>query len=180
MDSDDKLAVLEELRTDPEQTKKLEEFGRECGLAKLYFIKTYPPKIFFGARPTNVDQARLDDIRQKLILLINIKDFKCRPVEIVILITAKEELELLLAEMKPYLNSDGGDMGIKSIDEANGIVVLYLLGACSTCPSAIGTLKVGVERHLQTYLPWVNTVESAEKSTEQNFGFPDLTKEGGQ
>lgn len=177
MDNDDKLAALEQLRVNPEQTKKLEELGRERGLAKLYFIKTYPPKIFFGARPTNFDPAQLDDICQKLLLLINIKDFNCQSIELTILTDPKQEIELLLVEISPLVNADGGNIEIKSIDEQTGKVTLHLEGACSGCPHSIYTLKLGIENALRSCLPWVKEVLTDDAPSTPDFKFPDLSSD---
>jgi len=49
---------------------------------------------------------------------------------------------------RPNLQADGGDMEFVSIDEENR-VHLRLKGACGSCPMALMTLKMGVERYLK-------------------------------
>ena len=76
-------------------------------------------------------------------------------------VTASEEvgeaiqldaLEQVLDDLvRPALQSDGGDITVVKI-EANDIHV-RLIGACSTCPSSIMTLRMGVERLLREEFP---------------------------
>lgn len=63
--------------------------------------------------------------------------------------------EALIAKVKetldafrPQLNADGGDMEFINIDEENK-VHLRLTGACGSCPMAVMTLKMGIERYLK-------------------------------
>ena len=58
--------------------------------------------------------------------------------------TVKEALDMF----RPQLQADGGDMEFVSIDEQNR-VHLRLTGACGSCPMALMTLKMGVERYLK-------------------------------
>ncbi len=50
-------------------------------------------------------------------------------------------------KIRPALQMDGGDISIVSLDGNVLTVVLY--GACSHCPRASETLKMGVERLLR-------------------------------
>ena len=52
-----------------------------------------------------------------------------------------------LEEMRAYLQADGGDMEVVSIDGTN--VNLRLKGACGGCPHATMTIKQGIERILR-------------------------------
>ena len=63
--------------------------------------------------------------------------------------TEKEkEIDALLTEyIKPAVESDGGNITLKSLQ--NNIVTVNLKGACSGCPSAASTLKGGIERLLK-------------------------------
>jgi Fe-S cluster biogenesis protein NfuA len=64
----------------------------------------------------------------------------------------RDNVEEVLDEMvRPALNADGGDISLIKI-EGNDIYV-RLVGACSTCPSSVMTMKMGVERLLQEEFP---------------------------
>jgi len=69
----------------------------------------------------------------------------------------KEEVEKGIALIRPYLQADGGDMEYISLDEQNR-VHLKLVGACGSCPMAMMTLKMGVERYLKDACPEVTEV----------------------
>jgi len=69
----------------------------------------------------------------------------------------RENVELVLDEMRPYLMSDGGNVELVEIE--GPIVKLRLQGACGTCPSSTYTLKLGIERRLRELIPAVAEVE---------------------
>lgn len=68
-----------------------------------------------------------------------------------------DEINLLLdQQIRPYLQGDGGDLHVLSLD-GNRLVVHYQ-GACGTCPSSIsGTLR-GIENLLRTIEPDIEVV----------------------
>lgn len=68
----------------------------------------------------------------------------------------RENVELVLDEMRPYLQSDGGDVKLSEID--GPIVRLELVGACGTCPSSSMTMKMGLERKLKERIPEIAEV----------------------
>ncbi len=49
--------------------------------------------------------------------------------------------------VRPALQSDGGDITLREV--IGGEVRVTLVGACSTCPSSIVTMKMGIERLLE-------------------------------
>ena len=64
----------------------------------------------------------------------------------------KEQVEEVLDEMvRPALESHGGDITL--IDIIDDDVYVKLVGSCSSCPSSIMTMKMGVERLLQDEFP---------------------------
>jgi Fe-S cluster biogenesis protein NfuA len=63
---------------------------------------------------------------------------------------------LLDTRVRPAVAMDGGDIVFKSFE--NGIVTLYMRGACQGCPSATATLKMGIENMLRHYIPDVQEV----------------------
>lgn len=68
----------------------------------------------------------------------------------------KKILELLNEHIRPALANDGGD--VRFCGYENGIVKLHLKGACAGCPSAMITLKQGIETFLKEYIPEIKEV----------------------
>jgi Fe-S cluster biogenesis protein NfuA len=66
--------------------------------------------------------------------------------------------ELLETRVRPVVAQDGGDIVFHAFDQ--GIVYLHMRGACAGCPSATITLKNGIERMLQHFLPEVTEVRA--------------------
>ncbi len=48
--------------------------------------------------------------------------------------------------IRPALQADGGDIELRDVDEATGVVTVSLVGACGACPASTQTLKAGIER----------------------------------
>ncbi|KAH6762599.1 NIFU-like protein 2 [Perilla frutescens var. hirtella] len=69
-----------------------------------------------------------------------------------------ENVETVLDEIRPYLIADGGNVALHEID--GNVVKLKLQGACGSCPSAVVTMKMGIERRLMEKIPEVVAVES--------------------
>jgi len=59
-------------------------------------------------------------------------------------------------EIRPAVAMDGGDITFEKYE--NGIVYLYLQGACSGCPSSAATLKMGIEARLKEIIPEIQEV----------------------
>lgn len=68
----------------------------------------------------------------------------------------REKVEAALAEIRPALQADGGDVQLISVKE--GVVTLKLTGACGGCPMATMTLRNGIERVLREHVPEVKKV----------------------
>ncbi|MBA7518157.1 Fe/S biogenesis protein NfuA [subsurface metagenome] len=68
----------------------------------------------------------------------------------------KEKVEAVLAQVRPALQADGGDVELVDVNE--GIVRLKLKGACAGCPMATMTLRHGIERILKEQIPEVKEV----------------------
>ena len=71
----------------------------------------------------------------------------------------REEIEQVLAEIRPVMQRDGGDIEFVDHDEANGRVRVRMHGACDGCPMALITLKCVVEAALQERIPSIREVE---------------------
>lgn len=71
----------------------------------------------------------------------------------------EEKIRAKLEDLRAYLQADGGDLEIVSIE--GKLVLLKLRGACGTCPHAQMTLKDGIERLLREEIDPEITVERA-------------------
>lgn len=69
-----------------------------------------------------------------------------------------EQINLVIDKIKPYLNSEGGD--IEFVKFENGIVYVRMMGACLDCMMLDDTLKGGVEEMLMDEVPGVIGVEN--------------------
>jgi Fe-S cluster biogenesis protein NfuA len=69
-----------------------------------------------------------------------------------------DRVKAIVEKIRPFLQDDGGDIELVGVDETTGVVSVRLKGACSGCPSAAMTLKMGVERHLKERVPEVKEV----------------------
>ena len=72
-----------------------------------------------------------------------------------------ERVGHVIDSIRPHIQRDGGDIQLVSVED-NGIVKVRLSGACSGCPHAAMTLKMGVQRALQESVPEVREVISVE------------------
>ncbi len=72
----------------------------------------------------------------------------------------KKIKELLDTRIRPAVAQDGGDIIFHGFD--NGVVTLYMRGACAGCPSATATLKNGIENLLKHFVPSVQEVRAVE------------------
>ncbi|HVA66289.1 MAG TPA: NifU family protein [Elusimicrobiota bacterium] len=73
-------------------------------------------------------------------------------------LTVKERVEKAISRVRPYIQSDGGDISLVAIHEDTGIVEVSLHGACGSCPSSLVTLKGGVERAVRAEAPEIKEV----------------------
>ena len=71
--------------------------------------------------------------------------------------TIIDKIESALAEIRPFLEDDGGDINfIELTDE--WVVKVKLIGACSSCSISASTLKNGVEIAVKRAVPRVKEV----------------------
>ena len=71
----------------------------------------------------------------------------------------KEQVEKVIEEIRPILQSDGGDIQLIGVDEKTGIVTVGLRCRCGGCPHAQMTLQAVVERKIKAEVPGVTAVE---------------------
>ena len=66
-------------------------------------------------------------------------------------------IEASLDTMRPYLQSDGGNIEIVDVTD-DMVVRLRLLGACKTCPQSFMTMKAGIETAIRQAVPEIKSV----------------------
>lgn len=74
--------------------------------------------------------------------------------------TLLERIQIALDEIRPFLNNDGGDIELISVED--DIVNVRLLGTCSDCSINQMTLRTGVEMTIKKYAPEISKVNNLE------------------
>lgn len=74
----------------------------------------------------------------------------------------KTEVEKALEEVRPFLQSDGGD--IKLLEVTEDTVKVQLEGNCVGCNVSQMTLKSGVEATIKRYVPQIKNVIEVEST----------------
>jgi len=69
----------------------------------------------------------------------------------------RSKVELALEEIRPFLQSDGGDITLVSIDN-DTLVKVRLEGTCVGCTVNQMTLKSGVEMTIKKHAPQIEKV----------------------
>ncbi len=147
------------------------ESARHAPLAAELFGYDYVRRVFYMSNFITVTKAgEIPWIEIQNELKEHIKKYleSGKPIlEETILNAPVEESEMdikirgLLDEyVKPAVEQDGGAIEYKSFED--GIVKVFLQGSCSGCPSALFTLKSGIENLLKTMIPEVKAVEAEE------------------
>lgn len=77
----------------------------------------------------------------------------------------KEKVLEALAQIRPFLEKDGGDILLVDITP-DMVARVQFLGACKTCSMSAMTLRAGVEENIRTLAPEIVRVEALE--TEQS------------
>ena len=70
-----------------------------------------------------------------------------------------EQVEAALDTIRPYLETDGGNVSVQEITPEK-VVKLKLLGACGNCPMSIMTLKAGIEEAIKKAVPEITAVDA--------------------
>ena len=79
-------------------------------------------------------------------------------------VPVEERVAGALDEMRPYLDSHGGDVRLLGIE--GGVVRLQLQGSCSGCPSSAVTLRHGIEEAIYRAAPDVERIEAEDAPHE--------------
>jgi Fe-S cluster biogenesis protein NfuA len=75
-------------------------------------------------------------------------------------LSIKERVAMALERVRPYLQSDGGDIDLIEVTD-DMTVKVKLTGACHGCPYSMQTLKAGVEQAIMKEVPEIRRVISA-------------------
>ena len=73
-----------------------------------------------------------------------------------------EQIREIINQLRPYLNSDGGD--IEFVKYENKIVYIQMMGACADCMMLDYTLKEGIEMAIKDEVPEVIEVVNVNNS----------------
>lgn len=63
-----------------------------------------------------------------------------------------------LEKIRPFLNSDGGDVKIVELSD-DGVLTLEFLGNCSSCSMSNMTFKSGIEENVLKEAPEIKLVQ---------------------
>jgi Fe-S cluster biogenesis protein NfuA len=74
-------------------------------------------------------------------------------------------VDILRTRVAPAVARDGGNITLVSY--LNGVATVEMRGACGGCPSALMTLKRGVETTLKRYVPELKRVEAVQEARPQ-------------
>jgi Fe-S cluster biogenesis protein NfuA/nitrite reductase/ring-hydroxylating ferredoxin subunit len=99
------------------------------------------------ARERILDAFTTDDLVAHLLLLHDL-----HPVDV------ETRVLKALEEVRPYLQSHGGNVELVGIDE--GVAKLRLQGSCNGCPSSTLTLKLAIEEAIQKAAPDLDRIEA--------------------
>lgn len=70
-----------------------------------------------------------------------------------------QNIEKALNEIRPFLQSDGGDISLVEVVNQTHVKV-RLEGTCTHCAVNQSTMKIGVEATIKKYAPQIQTVEN--------------------
>lgn len=70
-----------------------------------------------------------------------------------------DRVEKALNEIRPYLETDGGNVKVLGVDD-DMVVSLELLGACGSCPMSVMTMKAGIQETIKRQVPEVTDVKA--------------------
>ena len=76
-------------------------------------------------------------------------------------LTLNDKIEAALEEIRPFLQNDGGDIKLLSVEDEK-IVRVQLQGACVGCTVNQMTLRSGVEMTIKKYAPQIEQVINVE------------------
>jgi Fe-S cluster biogenesis protein NfuA len=75
-----------------------------------------------------------------------------------------DQVEEVIKVIRPAIQADNGDIFLRGVDEATGVVSVELIGACVSCPASTVTLKAGIERILKDRVDGITEVVNVGES----------------
>jgi Fe-S cluster biogenesis protein NfuA len=69
----------------------------------------------------------------------------------------RDKIEIALNSMRPFLQSDGGDVELVDVTDEMEVHV-RLIGNCSSCDISHITMKAGIENGIKSALPEITRV----------------------
>ena len=75
---------------------------------------------------------------------------------------SQSKVEVALDEIRPFLQSDGGDISLLGFEDEETTVKVQLQGACAGCSVNQMTLKSGVEMTIKKHAPQIEKVINVE------------------
>ena len=73
--------------------------------------------------------------------------------------TVEQRILLALAELRPFLEADGGDISLVEVTR-DGVARVKLHGACRSCSMSPMTLQAGVAEAIKRVAPSIRAVEA--------------------
>jgi Fe-S cluster biogenesis protein NfuA len=73
--------------------------------------------------------------------------------------TMEERILAAIAQIRPYLQKDGGDLEFVRYEESTRTCEVRMVGSCAHCALAPLTLRAGVEKALIYRVPEIRRVE---------------------
>ena len=70
-----------------------------------------------------------------------------------------DRVEHALNNIRPFLQSDGGNIELVDITEQH-VVKVRLMGNCESCKMSVSTMKAGVESTIRNFVPEIMAVEA--------------------
>lgn len=82
-----------------------------------------------------------------------------------------EGIEASLDKIRPYLETDGGNVKVLEITE-DMVLRLELLGACSSCTMSAMTMKAGIEEAIKKDFPEISSVDAVNLTPLNDIKLP--------
>lgn len=70
-----------------------------------------------------------------------------------------ERVENALNNIRPFLQSDGGNIELVDITDQQ-VARVRLMGNCESCKMSVSTMKAGVESTIRNFVPEIKAVEA--------------------
>lgn len=79
----------------------------------------------------------------------------------------EQKVREVIEAIRPAIQADAGDIFLRGVDAATGVVDVELVGACVTCPASTQTLKAGIERILKDRIEGVTEVRNVGETVSE-------------